>query len=81
MPLQKKSSLTQDDDVLQAHALRVLSGVCETGAILAVASGMDKAIVLGDMRDGPSAKTVVIYSVLAQDLALKPWISCRVKGC
>ena len=71
---------TQDYNVLNAHALRVLLRLCETGAILAVASGMDKAIVLSDIPDGRCAKTAIIDSALAQAFALKSWISCSVKG-
>ena len=71
---------TQDDNVLHAHALRVIPRLRETGTILAVASGMYEAIVLRDMPDGRSAKTAVIDRALAQDFALKSWISCSVKG-
>ena len=70
-----KLRLTQDHNVLNAQAMRVLLRLCETGAILAVASGMDKAILLRDIPDGRCAKTAIIDSALAQAFALKSWIS------
>ena len=70
-----KLRLTQDHNVLNAHAMRVLRRLCETGAILAMASVMDKAIALCDMPDGRRAKTSIIDSALAQAFALKSWIS------
>ena len=80
MPPQKKLPQTQDDNVLHAQVWRFLPRLCETGAILAVASGMDKAIVLRDIPDGRSAKTAVIDSALAQAFVLKSCISFSVKG-
>ena len=71
---------TQDDRTLNAHAIRVLPRLCETGAILAVAEGMEKSIVVRDMPDGSSAKTAVLDTTLAQAFALKFWITCSEKG-
>ena len=39
--------------------------MCETGTILAVADGMEKAIVVRDMPDGSSVKTAVLDTTLA----------------
>ena len=70
----------QDDRTLRAHAIRVLPRLCETGAILAVADGMDQAIVVRSMPDGSSSKTAVLDTAFAQAFALKAWITCREQG-
>ena len=71
---------TQDDRTLFEHAIRVLPRLCEAGAILAVADGMEKAIVVRDMPDGSSSKTAVLDTALAQAFALKAWITCSEQG-
>ena len=71
---------TQDDRTLFEHAIRVLPRLCEAGAILAEADGMDKAIFVRDMPDGSSSKTAVLDTALAQAFALKAWITCSEQG-
>lgn len=78
-----------DDALSEARiareGLRILRRLCETGAVLAVARDMDKAVVV---RDGPSAqpgepgamgaptRTAVVDRDIAQAMALKDWIAC-----
>ena len=64
-----------DEDTFAAEALRVLRRLHETGAILAVAEGMEKAIVLRETDTGPGARTAVVDSAVAQAMALKDWIA------
>jgi hypothetical protein len=71
---------TQDDRTLFQHAIRVLPRLCEAGAILAEADGMDKAIFVRDMPDGSSSKTAVLCTALAQAFAFKAWITCSEQG-
>ena len=78
--LTARPSKTQDDRTLFEHAIRVLPRLCEAGAILAVADGMEKAIVVRDMPDGSSSKTAVLDTALAQAFALKAWITCSEQG-
>ena len=67
---------TQNDRTLFEHAIWVLPRLCKAGAILAVADGMEKAIVVRDMPDGSSSKTAVLDTALAQAFALKASITC-----
>ncbi|MEL6914963.1 MAG: DUF6456 domain-containing protein [Pseudomonadota bacterium] len=55
---------------------RILRRLCETGAVLAVAKEMEKAVVVRDALDGVPTKTAVVDRPVAQAMALKDWISC-----
>ncbi|WP_408647770.1 DUF6456 domain-containing protein [Thiosulfatihalobacter marinus] len=69
-----------DSETLRREGLRVLRRLCESGAVLAVAPGMDKAVVVRDRGDGGSAKTAVIAREFAQAMVLKDWIRCSATG-
>jgi hypothetical protein len=64
-----------DADTLNREALRILRRLCETGAVLAVASEMEKAVVVRDAAGGGSTRTAVVSSTIAQAMALKDWIA------
>ena len=64
-----------DEATLKHDALRVLPRLCETGAVLAVASEMDKAVVVRDTASGGSTRTAVVSAAIAQAMALKDWIA------
>ncbi|KIN65158.1 hypothetical protein Z946_4058 [Sulfitobacter noctilucicola] len=64
-----------DEDTLSREALRVLRRLCETGAVLAVAAGLDKAVVVRDTALGSSTRTAVVDTAVAQAMALKDWIA------
>ena len=70
-------SLTEDR--LHTHARRVLRRLCEPGAVLAVAGGMDKAVVVRETDSGPN-RTAVVDRDIAEAMALKTWISCDTPG-
>lgn len=63
-----------DEETLLQHAERVLRRLCETGAVLAVAPEMEKAVVVRDTANGGTARTAVVDAALAQAMALKEWI-------
>ncbi|KIC42560.1 hypothetical protein RA27_04170 [Ruegeria sp. ANG-R] len=67
-------------DKFEAEALRVLRRLCESGAVLAVAEDMDKAVVVRDNGEGGTTKTAVVESGIAQALALNDWITCDNPG-
>ncbi len=67
-------------DEFEHEALRVLRRMCETGAVLAVAEDMDKAVVVRDIGEGGTTKTAVVECRIAQALALNDWISCDNPG-
>ena len=61
------------------EARRVLKGLSEPDALLAVAVDMDKAVVLRETEAGSTRKAVVDRSI-AEAMALKSWISCATPG-
>ncbi|MEX0368063.1 MAG: DUF6456 domain-containing protein [Ruegeria sp.] len=69
-----------DADGFDDEAMRVLRRLCESGAVLAVAEDMDKAVVVRDGGPGGSTRTAVVDCAIAQALALKDWISCDKPG-
>ena len=69
-----------DEATLVREARRVLRRLCESGAVLAVAVEMDKAVVVRDSGEGGTARTAVVASTVAQAMALKDWIACDAPG-
>jgi DNA-binding PadR family transcriptional regulator len=65
---------------LCAHGLRVLRRLCETGAVLAVAADMEKAVIVRDGTDGENTRTGVVDRTIAEAMALKGWISAPDGG-
>lgn len=69
-----------DEALITREARRILRRLCETGAVLAVAQDMDKAVVLRQGADGDQTRTAVVDRRVAQAFAVKDWISCVQKG-
>ncbi|MGR3272615.1 DUF6456 domain-containing protein [Thalassococcus profundi] len=69
-----------DENRLSREARRILRRLSESGAVLAVAAEMDKAVVVRDTADGGTARTAVVDSAVAQAMALKDWIACDAPG-
>ena len=74
------SSEFPNTSVLNLEAVRVLRRLCETGAVLAVAENMEKAVVVRDGESGTSTRTAVVDAAVAQAMALKDWITCPNPG-
>ncbi|SDH99395.1 DUF6456 domain-containing protein [Lutimaribacter saemankumensis] len=74
-----KPDLPEDEETLRGEALRILRRLCESGAILAVATDMEKAVVMREGGHG-SNRTAVVSRNVAQAMALKGWISCDAPG-
>ncbi|WP_353472519.1 DUF6456 domain-containing protein [Salipiger sp. H15] len=72
--------MTPDAATLAREARRVLRRLCESGAVLAVAAEMDKAVVVRDTGEGGSARTAVVDAPVAEAMALKGWIRCDSPG-
>lgn len=64
---------------LRREARRILRRLCERGALLAVASEMDKAVVVRETEAG-TTRTAVVERDVAEALALKAWIACNAPG-
>lgn len=88
-PLVKKETLgmvpDQTTEILteiskhEEEECRVLRRLCETGAVLAVARDMEKAVVVRE-TDGATTRTAVVDKDIAQTMALKEWIVCPNPG-
>lgn len=65
---------------LDREAVRVLRRLCESGAVLAVAENMEKAVVVRHEGTGAATRTAVVEAGVAQALALKDWIACPNPG-
>lgn len=71
----QKSPALPDEETFAVEALRVLRRLRENGAVLAVAEGMEKAVVVRESDSGPGARTAVVDATVAQAMALKDWIT------
>ncbi|KPP87769.1 MAG: hypothetical protein HLUCCO07_02765 [Rhodobacteraceae bacterium HLUCCO07] len=81
MTLQERPiAASPDDDTFEIEARRVLRRLCESGAVLAVAPEMDKAVVVRDTTGGGTTRTAVVERAMAQALAVKDWIACVEPG-
>ncbi|WP_172294950.1 DUF6456 domain-containing protein [Pseudoruegeria sp. HB172150] len=67
-------------DRIDDEARRVLRLLAEPDAILAVAPGMEKAVVVREMSDGRNVRTAVLDAEIAEAFALKDWIAGKRKG-
>ncbi|WP_102223186.1 DUF6456 domain-containing protein [Acidimangrovimonas sediminis] len=76
----RKEPLIEDEATILREARRILRRLSEPGAVLAVAPDMEKAVVLRDLGDGPTARTAVVSRAVAQAFALRDWIACRPQG-
>ncbi len=70
----------EDESQITREARRILRRLCETGAVLAVAQDMDKAVVLRQGTDGEQTRTAVVDRRVAQAFAVKDWIECIMQG-
>jgi hypothetical protein len=69
-----------DEGTIAREARRILRRLCETDAVLAVASDLDKAVVLRPGPGGEQTRTAVLDRKIAQAFAVKDWISCLKPG-
>jgi Domain of unknown function (DUF6456) len=76
----RQSGLMIDDETLHNEGRRMLRRLAETGAFLAIAPDMEKAIVLREFPDGRSTRTGVMERAVAQAFVLKEWIAPRKTG-
>ncbi len=76
----RQSGMMIDDATLESEGRRMLRRLAETGAMLAIAPEMEKAIVLREFPDGRSTRTGVMERTVAQAFVLKDWIAPRKAG-
>ncbi|MHA6323917.1 DUF6456 domain-containing protein [Roseivivax sp. CAU 1753] len=69
-------AMADDSADFQRETQRILQRLCESGAVLAVAEGMEKAVVVRDKGEGGSVRTAVVNADIAEAIALREWITC-----
>lgn len=69
-----------DASQLSEHGLRVLRRLSETGAVMAVAADLEKAVIVREGPDGQSTRTGVVDRAIAEAMALKGWIAAPTAG-
>ena len=69
-----------DCQTLSQDAQRILRRLCETGAVLAVALDMEKAVVVRDGAQGAGTRTAVVERKVAEAMALQDWICADTTG-
>ncbi|SEM85984.1 hypothetical protein SAMN04488011_101715 [Palleronia pelagia] len=75
----KPTAPVQPPEIYNA-ARRVLRRMAEPGACLAVAEGMEKAVVVRETDDGQTIRTAVVDTPVAEALALAGWIAAEETG-
>ena len=78
--LETKSATDRSGPTSEERMIEILSRLGETGAVLAVAEDMEKAVVVRETPDGGSARTAIVDAVMAEAMALRNWISCNAPG-
>ena len=65
---------------MDQQTLRILRRLCEAGSVLAVAEGMETAVVVRENANGATSKTASVSAEFVSVLALNAWIECAI-GC
>jgi DNA-binding Lrp family transcriptional regulator len=65
---------------IEREARRILRRLCESGAFLAVAPGMEKAVVMREVVPGRPKRIAVVETEVAHAFAVNEWILCARSG-
>ncbi len=68
---------TLDTPDMERQVVRILKRLCEAGAVLAVAEGMETAVVVRETQGGATSKTASISSAFVSVMALNAWVECN----
>ncbi len=69
-----------DADMITREAARILPCLARSGALLAIAPDMEKAVVLREDTAGRATRLAVLDRHVAEAFALKDWITCHRPG-
>ncbi|MBF9033645.1 helix-turn-helix domain-containing protein [Rhodobacterales bacterium HKCCE2091] len=69
-----RQPIVTDERIINREARRILRRLCETGALLVLATDMEKAVVLRPGPSGEQTRTAVVDRAVAIAFALKDWI-------
>ena len=79
-PRDMTTDTTTSTAKFEAEALRVLRRMAEPRACLAVAEGMETAVIVRENDDGAALRTGTADRALAEALALREWIATGTPG-
>ncbi len=68
------------DPEVEAEAPRILRRLCESGAFLAVARGLERAVVMREMDGRSPVRIAVVDRHVVQAFAVRDWIECYRRG-
>ena len=71
-PISPVVTNTNDDK----ETMNILRRLCEKNAVLAVAKGMETAVVVREDQQGNSLRTAIVSSEQSQQFAVRGWITC-----
>jgi len=69
-----------DEATIEKEARRILRRLTESGAVLAVAKDMEKAVVVRTAPDNATTRTATVDRPVAYAMVLKDWISAKTTG-
>lgn len=69
-----------DERIINREARRILRRLCETGALLVLATDMEKAVVLRPGPGGEQTRTAVVDRAVAIAFALRDWVQPEELG-
>ncbi|MHC0052833.1 DUF6456 domain-containing protein [Actibacterium sp. D379-3] len=69
-----------DEATVTREARRILRRLCESGAFLAIAPDLEKAVVLKENDKGETTRIAVVSRGAVEAFALKDWITCKAPG-
>ncbi|WP_439144110.1 DUF6456 domain-containing protein [Planktotalea sp.] len=76
----KTKGFSNDVASMEQQTLRILRRLCEAGSVLAVAEGMDTAVVVRENQSGATNKTASVSAEFVAVLALNAWVECANPG-
>ena len=74
------ASRAPNDAHIDKEARRILRRLAEPGACLAIASGMENAVVVREGADGQTVRTAIVQRTVAEAMALRDWIAASAAG-
>ncbi|MCF6443260.1 DUF6456 domain-containing protein [Nereida sp. MMG025] len=77
---QSGPDICTDEATINKEARRILRRLSESGAMLAVAKEMEKAVVVRTAADNSTTRTATVDRPVAYAMALKDWISVKSSG-
>ena len=82
MTVQLRLSKTDipDEQKINSEARRILRRLAEPAACMAIAPGMEKAVVVRELPDGRTIRTGVLDREIAEAFVVKDWITGKSKG-